>query len=137
MTNTSSNSKPIDYYIARIDNANFGNIIKETLHIVILSKFSEEQLFEIAKTETERYISKNKVNSLTVGFYDKSVLDNDEWYISGFTHGQVDYLPNGDWNNISNINTGDYKTFQFVNKIKLFQFTAGMQPKDFFKNRSN
>ncbi|WP_250277403.1 hypothetical protein [[Clostridium] colinum] len=133
MPNESSNTKPIDYYIARIDNTNFGNIIRETIHIVILSELSKEQLFEIAIVETEKYISKNKVNSLTIGFYDKSVLKNNEWYNSGFTHGHVDYLPNGSWTDTSRVKSGDYRTFQFVNKIKLFQFTAGMPPEIFFE----
>lgn len=115
----------VDYEVAFIDNSNLGNVIRETLHIIVSGKFTKEQLFEIAKIEAQKYTSTNKVNALKIGFYDPDVLSNKtlgRWYHSGFTYGFVDYVPNGVWGDAMNVKAGDYTNFEYVNGLYDFKF---------------
>lgn len=96
------------------------------MHILIISDFTENGLFEIAKTEIKKYIKDNPVNAITVGFY-----TNEADIGSGYTHGKVVYAPNGSVADASKVTTGDYSTFKFSNQINTFQFSAGIRPEIF------
>ena len=102
-----------DYKIALIDDSNIANAIRETIHIVIDGDYTLEQLESIAKKEALKYTKDNKVNALAIGFYE------DEKNIGkGYDMGRVEYVPNGEWSDAINIQSGDYSTFKFVNYLE-------------------
>lgn len=72
-----------------------------------------EQLESIAKKEALKYTKDNKVNALAIGFYE------DEKNIGkGYDMGRVEYVPNGEWSDAINIQSGDYSNFKFVNHLE-------------------
>lgn len=102
-----------DYKIALIDDSNIANAIRETIHIVIDGDYTLEQLESIAKKEALKYTKDNKVNALAIGFYE------DEKNIGkGYDMGRVEYVPNGEWSDAINIQSGDYSNFKFVNHLE-------------------
>lgn len=102
-----------NYTIAEIDNSNFGNCIRETLHIVVNEEYTKDQLFQIAQKEIQNYTLQKKVNALTIGFYEsKNNIGK------GYEMGRVEYVPFGDFSKASEVISGDYSKFQTVNLIE-------------------
>lgn len=101
-----------DYKIALVDNTNIGNIIRETLHIVVEGDYDLDQLNAIAEKEALAYAEDNKVNALAVGFYeDKKNIGK------GYDMGRVEYVPYGEWAKAMDVKAGDYSNFEFVNYL--------------------
>lgn len=96
----------------------FGPIKRITLNVVVSGDLTKEKLFELGKVLASNYIKTNKVNALSVGFY-----NNASEIGKGYTHGNVDYVPNGKWEDAINVKAGDYKTFKFVDHIKINQLS--------------
>lgn len=102
-----------NYKVALVDDANIGNVIRETLHIVVDGDYTLEQLNTIAEKEALAYVKQNKVNALAVGFYE------DENNIGkGYDMGRVEYVPYGDWAKAIDVKAGDYSNFEFVNYLQ-------------------
>lgn len=101
-----------EYTLVLIDNTNVGNVIRETLHVVVEENYTLEQLYDITKKEALLYVSKNKVNALAIGFY-----ENEDNIGNGYDMGRVEYVPYGDWTRAMDVKAGDYFTFQFVNHL--------------------
>ena len=102
-----------NYKVALVDDANIGNVIRETLHIVVDGDYTLEQLNTIAEKEALAYVKQNKVNALAVGFYE------DENNIGkGYDMGRVEYVPYGDWAKAIDVKSGDYSNFEFVNYLQ-------------------
>ena len=102
-----------NYKVALVDDANIGNVIRETLHIVVDGDYTLEQLNTIAEKEALAYVKQNKVNALAVGFYE------DENNIGkGYDMGRVEYVPYGDWAKAIYVKAGDYSNFEFVNYLQ-------------------
>ena len=113
---TQSDKEEIDlpnYKVALVDDANIGNVIRETLHIVVEGDYTLEQLNTIAEKEALAYVEQNKVNALAVGFYE------DENNIGkGYDMGRVEYVPYGEWAKAMDVKAGDYSNFEFVNYLQ-------------------
>ena len=102
-----------NYKVALVDDANIGNVIRETLHIVVEGDYTLEQLNTIAEKEALEYVEQNKVNALAVGFYE------DENNIGkGYDMGRVEYVPYGEWSKAMDVKSGDYSNFEFVNYLQ-------------------
>lgn len=102
-----------NYNISKIEDTTVGTCVRKTLHIVVNDDYSKEDLFKIAEKEINDYTMKNKVNALTVGFYESSnEIGN------GYEMGRVEYVPNGVFADASTVTTGDYSTFKIVNFIE-------------------
>ena len=102
-----------NYKVALIDDANIGNAIRETLHIVVEEDYTLEQLYDIAQKEALAYVSENKVNALAIGFY-----EDEDNIGQGYDMGRVEYVPYGDWSKAVDVETGDYSNFEFVNHLE-------------------
>lgn len=102
-----------EYKVDIIDNSNIGDCIRETLHIVVIGNYTKDDLYKIAEKEIKDYTSKNKVNALTVGFYESSDMIG-----NGYEMGRVEYVPNGVFGDAVNVEAGDYSTFEIVNLIE-------------------
>ena len=102
-----------NYKVALVDDANIGNVIRETLHIVVDGDYTLEQLNTIAEKEALAYVKQNKVNALAVGFYED---ENDIG--KGYDMGRVEYVPYGDWAKAIDVKAGDYSNFEFVNYLQ-------------------
>ena len=102
-----------NYKVALVDDANIGNVIRVTLHIVVDGDYTLAQLNTIAEKEALAYVKQNKVNALAVGFYE------DENNIGkGYDMGRVEYVPYGDWAKAIDVKAGDYSNFEFVNYLQ-------------------
>lgn len=102
-----------NYKIALIDDSNIGNIVRETLHIVVEDDFNLDQLKSIAEKEALNYTKDHDVNALAIGFY------QDEANIGkGYDMGRVEYVPNGKWSDAVNITAGNYENFKFVDYLE-------------------
>lgn len=114
------------YEVISIDNSNIGQIIRETLNIVVKDDFTLKQLYKIAEKEINSYINTNKVNALTVGFFtDKDHIGK------GYDMGYVEYVPNGKFSDAVNVKAGDYSIFKFVNNLEEpLVFEKGEEIKD-------
>lgn len=110
--NVEDNIELPNYKVALVDDANIGDVIRETLHIVIEGDYTLEQLNVIAEKEELAYAEQNKVNELDVGFYE------DENNIGkGYDMGRVEYVPYGEWSKAMDVKAGDYSNFEFANYL--------------------
>lgn len=110
-----------EYKVELIDNSNIGNVIRETLHIIVEGDYTLEELEAIAKKEAISYTKENKVNALIIGFY-----RNKDNIGKGYDMGKVEYVPNGNLGDAINVIAGDYSDFEFVNYLeKHIEFEKG------------
>ncbi len=102
----------VNYEIVLVDDVNVGNVIRETIHIVVDGEYTLDELNTIAEKEALKYVKENKVNALAVGFY------TDEDNIGkGYDMGRVEYVPYGNWAKAMEVKSGDYSNFEFVNYL--------------------
>ena len=110
--NVEDNIELPNYKVALVDDANIGDVIRETLHIVIEGDYTLEQLNVIAEKEALAYAEQNKVNALAVGFYE---YENNIG--KGYDMGRVEYVPYREWSKAMDVKAGDYSNFEFVNYL--------------------
>ncbi|MGL5066917.1 MAG: hypothetical protein ACRC6T_03695 [Sarcina sp.] len=102
-----------EYRVEEIGDASIGSCIRKNLEIVVTGEYTNEDLYNIAEKEIKDYSTKNKVNAITVGFYESADKIGD-----GYEMGKVEFVPNGQISEAINVKAGDYSTFKMVNLIE-------------------
>ena len=102
-----------EYRVEEVSDSSIAGCVRKTLEVVVTGEYTNEDLYNIAEKEIKDYSTKNKVNGLTVGFYES--VDR---IGNGYEMGRVEYFPKGEISEAINVKAGDYSTFKMVNLIE-------------------
>lgn len=105
----------VDYDIHSVEESHFGNTKRYQYNVVFNEKVTKDDLIKISEEVVKKAKKETPFNALIIGFYDyPEYIEYD-----GYTLGSMEYVPNGNWEDASDVKTGDYSKMKFKNNIKL------------------
>lgn len=107
--NIPQNIEPIpEYDVINTKDLSFLNCVRKQVIIRTANRLSEAEVTKVAQDVVSRVTSEHKVNAVSILMYDTP-------HTTGrYTLASVDWAPDGDWAQASNVNTGDYSKHRFV-----------------------
>lgn len=103
-----------DYEVIKIEDSSYNKVVNKVMHVCVKSSdYTLDDLLNIAQKEALKYTKENKVNALTIGFY-----ENESSIGNGYELGRVDYAPKGSFSKGADVETGDYSSFEFGNYLQ-------------------
>ena len=117
-------TKEINYRIVEKEDLSFSNVKRFVWSVVVDEEVSVKDLELISKEVIE--VAKKEVdfNAIAIHFY-----DYEEYVGKGYTLGQAEYAPDGDWSMADSVSVGNYKKmdykFEFREKDWSIQLNQG------------
>lgn len=102
------------YQIVKNGNVNFGNVIRLQYWVIPANNATDTDMKLISFKVLEKAKNDHPFNALAIDFV-KSKSEADH---GGYTIGQVEYVPYGDWGKANQVRAGDYSHDKFVYHFK-------------------
>ena len=98
----------VAYRIVEKEELSFSNVKRFIWSVVVDEEVSVTDLELISKEVIEDAKKGEEFNAIAIHFY-----DHDEYIGKGYTLGQAEYAPDGDWSKADTISTGNYKKMDY------------------------
>lgn len=106
----------VEHEIINKNSHQTANAVRYSLDVLVKEEATEEELKALAEKIVEDFKKEEDFNALSIGFY-----DNAEDIGYGYTLGNIDYAPYGDWGRASEVGAGDYSKSEYSYSLNLDQ----------------